>query len=68
MSETFAQEYSGKSMPGFSRLGDRLVATWEGLNITQHIRNQWLRLQSLGFFNQPPFRKNPDEIPVMWGQ
>ncbi len=61
----FAQEFPGKSMPGFTRSGVRIKSLWDGLNITAAMRAQWLRLHSLGFFTQPPFRKHPDTIPVM---
>jgi hypothetical protein len=52
-------------MPGFTNKGDRVASAWDGLNITAVTRAQWIRLQSLGFFSQPPFRKTPDVIPVM---
>jgi hypothetical protein len=61
----FGQEHPGRSMPGFTNKGDRVASAWDGLNITAVTRAQWIRLQSLGFFSQPPFRKTPDVIPVM---
>jgi hypothetical protein len=64
----FAQEHQGKSMPGFSTTGERITSAWDGHNITPALRSQWIRLQSSGFFSQPPFRKNPDAVPVMRGQ
>ncbi len=63
----FAQEHQGKSLPGFSRSGNRIASLWDGANITATLRAQWLKLQSLGFFTLPPFRKNPDSVPVMRG-
>ena len=63
----FSKEYPGKSMPGFNRSGVRIASMWEGANITASMRAQWLRLHSLGYFTQPPFRKNPDQVPVMRG-
>jgi hypothetical protein len=64
----FGQEHPGRSLPGFTKSGDRISSSWDGLNITAAIKSQWIRLQSLGFFSMPPFRKNPDQVPVMRGQ
>ncbi len=63
----FGQEHPGKSMPGFTRSGNRVTSLWDGANITATLRAQWLKLHSLGFFTRPPFRKNPDQVPVMRG-
>ena len=63
----FGTEHPGRSMPGFSKTGERVPSAWDGPNITAATKSQWVRLQSLGFFSQPPFRKNPDSVPVMRG-
>ena len=63
----FGKEYPGKSTPGFNRSGTRIASMWDGANIKPEVRAQWLRLHSLGYFTQPPFRKNPDQVPVMRG-
>jgi len=63
----FAREHPGKSMPGFDKRGRRIASMWDGANITTTLKSQWVKLQSLGFFSQPPFRKHPDAVPVMRG-
>ena len=60
---TFAKEYPGKSIPGFDKQGNRINAQWEGENLTTALKAQWTRLQNLGYFTEPSFRKNPDVGP-----
>jgi hypothetical protein len=64
----FTREYPGKTMPGFSRSGERIASAWDGANITPAVKAQWVRLHSIGYFTQPPFRKSPDSVPDMWGK
>ena len=60
---TFAKEYPGKSIPGFDKRGNRISSQWDGDNLTSALKSQWLRLQALGYFTDPSFRKNPDVGP-----
>jgi hypothetical protein len=61
----FYAEWPGRGMPGFSRDGSRVPSSWDGDDITAATKKQWLRMISLGFFTQPPYRKDPARMPDM---
>jgi hypothetical protein len=59
----FALEHPGRTMPGFDRDGERIIAAWDGADINPSTKSQWLRMISQGYFTQPPFRSEPDKRP-----
>ncbi len=61
----FAKEHPGKTMPGFDANGNRIPSAWSGDKITAATRQQWLRMQTLGFFTQPPDRGDPASMPAL---
>jgi hypothetical protein len=61
----FYAEWPGRGMPGFARDGSRVPSSWNGDDITAATKKQWLRMVSLGFFTQPPYRKDPARMPDM---
>ena len=61
----FARDNPGKTMPGFDANGTRIPASWNGDNITPATKQQWLRMQGLGFFTLPPERGDPATMPAL---
>jgi hypothetical protein len=60
----FAKDHPGKTMPGFDANGARVPAAWNGDNITPATRQQWVRMQGLGF-TLPPERGDPATMPAL---
>jgi hypothetical protein len=63
----FRAEWPNRSMPGFHHDGTRVPSAWNGENITDATRKQWLRMIHLGFFTRPSYSKDPSRVPSFKG-
>ena len=53
----------GACMPGFNSRGERVAAAWNGNNITNATKENWMRLRAQGQFLQPPNEEDPASMP-----